>query len=160
VHLADDRLAAVEQAHEALRVAAHHRVVDHRIPRAARIVVRRHHRRVKRRATRRQAICGTRPLATLIYIRSAGRCGSPGLAPDPLCALDEVVASAEARPGPRKQQRVHRRIEVRAPHALDEPRDERRRDSVSARWAVERDPRDAIGDLVEHDRLIAHALIL
>ena len=36
VHLADDRLAAVEQAHEAADVAAHHRVVDHRVPRARR----------------------------------------------------------------------------------------------------------------------------
>jgi hypothetical protein len=39
VDLADDRLLAVEQAHEAAHVAAHELVIQHRVPRLRRIVV-------------------------------------------------------------------------------------------------------------------------
>ena len=45
VDLADHRRRALEQRHERADVARHHRVVDHRVPRAARVVVGGHDRR-------------------------------------------------------------------------------------------------------------------
>ena len=50
VHLADHRLVGVEQAHEAAQVAAHHLVVDDRVPGALRVVVAGLDHRVERRA--------------------------------------------------------------------------------------------------------------
>ena len=99
------------------------------------------HRRIERRARRRA--------------RAAG--ASPARRAHALGALDEVVAAAEARarrrparsrarPGRGRRARRTRPARASSVGVI----------AVAALGAVERDPRDALGDLVEHHRLIAH----
>ena len=95
VHLADGRLVRAEQAHEAAQVAAHHLVVDHRVPGALGVVVRRHHRRING-GTRRDIA-----LSELV--------GHPALSRG-----DEVVAAAEPAPVPGERDGVHLRVQVAA----------------------------------------------
>jgi hypothetical protein len=108
VHLADDGLVRIEQAHEAAQVAAHHLPVDHRVPRLRRVVV-----------------------GDLL-----------------LCELDQVVAPAEALPGPCQRDHVHRAVEVGLLDAVRQLAWHRERDPVAALRPVEGDAGDAAVDLV------------
>ena len=128
VHLADHGLVRVEERHEAADVAAHHRVVDRRIPGARRVVVSQLHERVQRR-----------PL---------GRAGVGDALHAPLGARHQVVAAAEPLPVAGQRDHVHPRIQVGPLHRLGQLARHLERDAVPALWTVERDPGDPAVDLV------------
>ena len=122
-------LSAVEQAHEAADVAAHHRVVDHRVPGRA---------------------------GSWLPPCTAGSSGEPGgrlrcrtaSRPAAFGARDEIVAAAEPLAVAGERDDVDLRIEVGALDARGELARHVERDAVAALGAVEGDARDAPRGLV------------
>ena len=143
VHHADDGLARVEEAHEAADVAAHHRVVDHRVPGAARG---RGWRPITRGSSgepsgaRRSPPGPLRPRPLPSPRRSRrghSRRRSPGRCP---------TAASRARPGRGRRARRTKRAPRRAPRVMPLPR--------SGRSSVIRATRPV--DLVADRRTLRH----
>ena len=129
MYLADDRLLAVQEAHEPVHVAAHHRVVDHRVPWFRGVVVRKLDVGIQRRPRwRSRALAG-----------DLGACGG-----------DQIVTCAKPLSVAGEGDDVDAGIEVRLFDAGLQLARERKRDGVAPLRAVQRDARDAARHVVRH----------
>src|ERR1700736_396222 len=132
MHLAHHRFAALKQRHEPAHVSTHHCVINHWIPIALGVVVVSDYSGVEWRSGRRRC-------------RGLVSPAQPSLA---LGALHEVIATTETLAVARQEEHVNTRVEVGELDALFELANHGARYPVAALRPVERDPRDAVGDLV------------
>ena len=137
VQFRDGGFVGVEQAREAAVEAAHHLVVDHRIPGAVRVVVAGLHHRVEHGAG------GVRAIAWRLGVLGEDR---------------QVVPTAESLTPPRHHDDVHTGVEVGTFHRGGQIDGCVGGDRVSAFGAVEGDAGDTAGHLVGERRIAGWAV--